>query len=175
LTTLSYNLRWHLLNGFSFSHFFIFQNHSEDVTSGYERKLSKISSQNIIVQLFPNSFKKLTGVPLTTVDTYLGAVPSSSKSGTSRESPKSATLAVNLESRRMLLALISLWNIGGLASVWRYSMPLAAPIAILNLVLKFRLPFVFLLLPASPQYPLTYNMSLLHHWEHQQSHIKLLH
>lgn len=61
----------------------------------------------------------LTGVPLTTVDTWSGILPSVSGSGASRESPKSATLAVNLWSNKMLLALISRWNIGGSASVWR--------------------------------------------------------
>lgn len=80
---------------------------------------------------------KCTGVPLTIVETCSGTVPSSSSTGASRDSPKSATLAVSLASRRILLALISLWNIGGLASVWRYRMPLAAPSAIRSLAPKF--------------------------------------
>lgn len=76
----------------------------------------------------------LTGVPFTTVDTWPGAVPSVSGIGASRDNPKSATFAVNLESTRILLAFISRWKIGGSASVCRYSMPLAAPNAMRNLI-----------------------------------------
>lgn len=46
---------------------------------------------------------------------------------TSFESPKSATLALKLLSRRMLLALMSRWKMGGFDPVWRYNMPRAVP------------------------------------------------
>lgn len=65
-------------------------------------------------------------------------MPSISGTGASLESPKSATFAVNLESNNMLLALISRWNIGGLASVCKYKIPLAEPKAIRSLIAKSR-------------------------------------
>jgi len=48
-TTFSHNFRCHLLSGFLFVIFLIsiFQNHLEDDTSCYKRKLSKFSNQNI--------------------------------------------------------------------------------------------------------------------------------
>lgn len=80
----------------------------------------------------------LTGVPLTTVEIWAGKVPSISGTGASLERPKSATFATNLESRRILLALTSRWNIGGFASVCRYRSPFAAPSAIWTLWPKLR-------------------------------------
>ena len=80
----------------------------------------------------------LTGVPLTTVEIWAGKVPSISGTGASLERPKSATFATNLESRRILLALTSRWNIGGFASVCRYRIPFAAPSAIWTLWPKLR-------------------------------------
>jgi len=80
----------------------------------------------------------LTGVPLTTVEIWAGKVPSISGTGASLERPKSATFATNLESRRILLALMSRWNIGGFASVCRYRIPFAAPSAIWTLWPKLR-------------------------------------
>lgn len=72
---------------------------------------------NIEIEIIiPKFSDKRTGVPLTTVDMYLVLLLPSSNDA-SRDSPKSATLAVNLESRSMLPALISRWNIGGSASV----------------------------------------------------------
>jgi len=58
--------------------------------------------------------------------------------GASRESPKSETFAVNLESNNILVAFTSRWNIGGSTSVCRYRRPLADPRAIFNLMEKVR-------------------------------------
>jgi len=82
--------------------------------------------------------ENLTGVPFTTVDTWPGKLPSISGTGASLDSPKSATFAMNFESNNMLLALTSLWKIGGSASVCRYTRPLADPRAIFNLMAKLR-------------------------------------
>lgn len=79
-----------------------------------------------------------TGVPLTTVETWPGALPSVSGNGARRERPKSATFATNFESSRILLALMSRWYIGGSASVCKYRIPRDDPSAIRSLMGKSR-------------------------------------
>lgn len=91
---------------------------------GHETKIDSSGTQTAM------SGRELTGVPFTTVETWPGVAPSRSGTGASRDSPKSATLATFRASSSILLALISLWNMGGSASVCRYKIPLADPSAI---------------------------------------------
>jgi len=69
----------------------------------------------------------LTGVPFNIVDTGPGTEPSIFGCGASFDSLKSTTLALKLSSSRMLVAFMSQWKMGGLASLCRYRMPLADP------------------------------------------------
>ena len=65
-----------------------------------------------------HSGSRYPGVPATTDDTYV-----SFPMGKDLESPKSANLAWNCWSKSMLVVLISLWTIGGLHPVCKYSNP----------------------------------------------------
>ena len=64
------------------------------------------------------SGSRYPGVPATTVDTCV-----SFPVGNDIESPKSASLAWKCWSRSMFVDLISLWTIGGLHPVCKYSKP----------------------------------------------------